>query len=217
MSISTEALAVWGVLAYLIGATPSGYILVKFFLKEDVRQHGSGNIGATNVLRTGGKKLGLLTYVLDMIKILIPMVIFDFVMNPISDMPSDILLSALMIIGSAGILGHMYSCWLKFNGGKGVASFAALCACLFPYGALLGVLTFAVVVFATRIVSVASLIGVSIACGYVIVSVFPELDTSSHLMWVAKIFFILIVILIFWRHKSNIARLFKGEENKIKL
>lgn len=217
MSISTEALAVWGVLAYLIGAIPSGYILVKFFLKKDVRQHGSGNIGATNVLRTGGKKLGFMTYVLDMIKILLPMVIFDFVMNPINDVPSDILLSAMMIVGSAGVLGHMYSCWLKFNGGKGVASFTALCACLFPYGALLGVVTFAIVVFATQIVSVASLIGLSIACGYVIVSVFPELHTPSHLMWAAKIFFIFIVILIFWRHKGNITRLFKGEESKIKL
>lgn len=217
MSISTEALAIWGILAYLIGAIPSGFILVKLFLKEDVRQHGSGNIGATNVLRAGGKKLGLLTYILDMIKILVPMVIFDFVMNPINDMPSDLLLSALIIIGSAGVLGHMYSCWLKFNGGKGVASFTALCAWLFPYGALLGVLTFAVFIFATRIVSVASLIGVSVACGYVILTAFPELDTHSHLMWVSKIFFIFIVILIFWRHKGNIARLLKGEESKIKL
>jgi glycerol-3-phosphate acyltransferase PlsY len=200
-----------------MGAIPTGYILVKLLLKEDVRQHGSGNIGATNVLRTGGKKLGVLTYILDMIKIVVPMVLFDLVMNPINDMQSDILLSVLMLIGSAGVFGHMYSCWLKFNGGKGVASFTALCAWLFPYGALLGVLTFAVFAFATRIVSVASLIGVGITSGYVILTAFPELDSPSPLMWVSKIFFIFIVILIFWRHKGNIARLLKGEERKIKL
>lgn len=217
MSISTEILIIWGILAYLMGAIPTGYILVKLLLKEDVRQHGSGNIGATNVLRTGGKKLGVLTYILDMIKIVVPMVLFDLVMNPINDMQSDILLSVLMLIGSAGVFGHMYSCWLKFNGGKGVASFTALCAWLFPYGALLGVLTFAVFAFATRIVSVASLIGVGITSGYVILTAFPELDSPSPLMWVSKIFFIFIVILIFWRHKGNIARLLKGEERKIKL
>lgn len=217
MTISTEILVIWGVLAYIIGAIPSGYLLVKLTLKEDVRKHGSGNIGATNVLRTGGKALGLLTYVLDMVKIILPMIAFDYFMNPINDLQSDILLSNLMLIGSAGVFGHMYSCWLKFNGGKGVASFTALCAWLFPYGAFLGVVSFVVFAFATRIVSVASLIGVSIASGYVMLNAFPELDTDSHLMWVSKIFFIVIVILIFWRHKSNIARLLKGEENKIRL
>lgn len=217
MSISTELLFLWLGIAYLMGSIPSGYILVKMFMKQDVRKHGSGNIGATNVMRTGGKALGLITYVLDMIKILMPMIAFDYIMNPINDLASDVLLGALMLVGSAGVFGHMYSCWLKFNGGKGVASFTALCAWLFPYGAVLGVLTFAVCAFATRIVSIASLIGVSVATGFVVITAFPELDMSSDLMWVSKIFFIFIVILIFWRHKDNIARLLKGEERKIKL
>lgn len=217
MSISMETFFIWGVFAYLIGAIPTGYILVKLFLKEDVRQQGSGNIGATNVLRTGGKKLGLLTYLLDIVKTLVPIILFDCIMNPINDMQADVLLSSLIIIGGLGVFGHMYSCWLKFSGGKGVASFTALCAWLFPYGALMGGVAFIIVVFATRTVSLSSLIGVSVASAYVIMTGFPALDMPSPFMWVPKTFFVFIVILIFWRHKNNVSRLLRGEENKIRL
>lgn len=214
--MSMNVLLIWCVIAYLIGSIPFGYILVKLFLKQDVRKQGSGNIGATNVLRTGGKKLALATYVLDITKVWIPMLLFNVIMNPINDMPTDILLSSLMVVGGMGVIGHMYSCWLKFNGGKGVASFTGFCAWLFPYGAIIGVFVFLIIAFSTKIVSIASLIGVIAAGLYVIFYVFPILDTPTHLMLASKIFFIFIIVLIFVRHKGNIARLMKGEENKVK-
>lgn len=214
--MNTSVLLMWCVIANLIGSIPSGYILVKLFLKQDVRKQGSGNIGATNVLRTGGKKLALATYILDIVKVWIPMLLFSFIMNPINDMSSDILLSSLMIVGGMGVIGHMYSCWLKFNGGKGVASFTGFCAWLFPYGAVIGIFVFLVVAFSTKIVSIASLIGIIAASIYVVIYFFPTLDTPTHLMLVSKIFFFFIVLLIFVRHKDNIARLMKGEENKVK-
>lgn len=215
--MSSSILLAWCAIAYLIGSIPSGYLLVKLFLKQDVRKQGSGNIGATNVLRTGGKKLALTTYILDIIKIWLPMILFNFFMNPINDVPVDILLSSLMIIAGMGVIGHMYSCWLKFDGGKGVASFTGFCMWLFPYGAVIGLFVFLIIAFSTKIVSIASLIGVIAAGFYVAIYVFPTLDTPSQLMIISKIFFIFIILLIFWRHKGNIVRLLKGEENKIKL
>lgn len=214
--MSTSILLIWCVIAYLIGSIPSGYILVKLFLKQDVRKQGSGNIGATNVLRAGGKKLALATYILDITKVWIPMLLFSIIMNPINDMPADILLSSLMIVGGMGVMGHMYSCWLKFNGGKGVASFTGFCVWLFPYSAIIGVFVFLIIAFSTKIVSIASLIGVIAAGIYVTLYVFPMLDTPTELMLTSKIFFIFIIMLIFVRHKDNIARLVKGEENKVK-
>jgi glycerol-3-phosphate acyltransferase PlsY len=215
--MSSSILVTWCAIAYLIGSIPSGYLLVKLCFKQDIRKQGSGNIGATNVLRTSGKKLALLTYILDITKVWLPMILFNFFMNPINDMPVDILLSSLMIVGGMGIIGHMYSCWLKFDGGKGVASFTGFCAWLFPYGAIIGFFAFLVIAFSTKIVSTASLVGVFAAGFYVAIYVFPTLDTPSQLMLISKIFFIFIILLIFWRHKGNIERLLKGEETKIKL
>jgi glycerol-3-phosphate acyltransferase PlsY len=211
-----NTLLIWGVIAYVIGSIPFGYILVKLFQKQDIRKQGSGNIGATNVLRTGGKKLALATYLLDITKVWTPMMLFNLIMNPINDMPADTLLSSLMIVGGMGVMGHMYSCWLKFNGGKGVASFTGFCAWLFPYSAVIGIFVFLIIAFSTKIVSIASLVGVIAAGIYVACYVFPTLDAPTQLMLVSKIFFIIIVLLIFMRHKGNIARLMKGEEPKIK-
>lgn len=214
--MSPSILLAWCALAYVIGSIPSGYLLVKLCLKQDVRQKGSGNIGATNVLRTGGKKLALITYVLDIVKVWIPMIAFNFFMNPINDIPSDMLLSSLMIVGGMGVTGHMYSCWLNFDGGKGVASFTGFCLWLFPYSAVIGFFVFLIIAFSTKIVSIASLVGVIAASVYVVMYVFPTLDTPTHLMFISKIFFIFIILLIFWRHNGNIERLFKGKEPTIK-
>ena len=100
--MSIEVLAIWCVVAYLLGSIPSGYVLVKLCLKQDVRQQGSGNIGATNVLRMGNKGLALLTYVLDLVKVWGPMFLFNIIMNPIHDLPSDTLIASLMIVGVWG-------------------------------------------------------------------------------------------------------------------
>jgi glycerol-3-phosphate acyltransferase PlsY len=213
--MAVEALILWGLIAYFIGSVPSGYVLVRLFLKKDVRHHGSGNIGATNVLRIGNRKLALLTYILDVVKVWVPMFLFNLTMNPIKDLPSDVLVASLMIVGVMAVMGHMYSCWLRFDGGKGVATFMGYFVWLFPYGALVGGSVFLIVVFATKIVSLASLVAVLTAAIYVVIYIFPTLDMPMHLMWVSKSFFIVMIILIFFRHKDNIRRLIKGEENKL--
>lgn len=212
----TVEIIIWSLIAYLFGSIPSGYVLVKLFLKQDIRHQGSGNIGATNVLRTSGKKLAFITYILDIVKVWVPMGLFSFIMNPMQDIPADLLIANLMIIGAIGVFGHMYSCWLKFDGGKGVASFMGYVVWLFPYGSVIGGVVFLIVAFSTRIVSLASLMGIVAASAYIMIYVFPELNMPLTLIWVAKLFFICSVALIFWRHKGNILRLIKGEENKIK-
>lgn len=217
--MSTSLMITWIIIAYIFGAIPSGYLLVKLLLKQDVRKQGSGNIGATNVLRTGGKKLGLLTYLLDVLKIWIPMFILYHTATPEHDISADTRTVLLMIIGSIGVIGHMYSVWLKFDGGKGVASFTAYMLFLSPYSAVIGLFVFALLVFATRIVSIASLCGVLVATlhAFFYASLPNTLDTHPNLSLIANILLGIIVLLIFWRHNGNIRRLLKGEEKKLKL
>lgn len=214
--MSFITLSIWCAVAYVCGAIPFGYVLVKFFLKQDVRQQGSGNIGATNVLRTGSRKLAAATLILDALKIWIPLMAFDLIANPMNDLPADTLLSAQMIIGAIGVIGHMYSCWLKFNGGKGIASLTGYVLWLFPYGGVIGFIAFFIVLFSTKVVSIGSLVGVAAAAGYVIICIFPTLDTPDSLVMFSKVAFVFMSLLIFWRHKSNILRLIRNEEKRIK-
>lgn len=216
MDISWTFIIGWMCVAYLIGAIPSGYLLVKVFLKQDVRAKGSGNIGATNVLRVGNARLALLTYIFDVVKIWVPMLLFSKVANPLNDIPADIMLLYLTIVGACGVIGHMYSCWLKFQGGKGVASIAGYFLWLFPVAGVVGMICFFVIVFVTRIVSIASLI--SVAIGYVCVMVysFETLGFNLQLEGAAKIMLSLVVALVVWRHKDNIKRLIQGTENKLR-
>ena len=185
-----------GLYSYLAGSIPFGLILAKIFLKQDIRQSGSGNIGATNVLRTGGKLLGLLTLILDGLKGYIAVLV---TMKYYQDY---IFLSALLVF-----LGHLFPIWLKFKGGKGVATYLGI---LFAFNILLPlvfIVSWLVIVFISKFASLASLVSTFIV---LIVNIFLEgLDQSVILF--------LFFVLIMYSHKTNIGRLKAGTENKINL
>mgnify|MGYP003342372437 FL=1 len=171
-------------------------MLFRSFLKQDIRQSGSGNIGATNVLRTGGKLLGLLTLILDGLKGYIAVLV---TMKYYQDY---IFLSALLVF-----LGHLFPIWLKFKGGKGVATYLGI---LFAFNILLPlvfIVSWLVIVFISKFSSLASLVSTFIV---LIVNIFLKgLDQSVILF--------LFFVLIMYSHKTNIGRLKTGTENKINL
>ncbi len=191
-----QEILIVGLYSYLAGSIPFGLILAKIFLKQDIRQSGSGNIGATNVLRTGGKLLGLLTLILDGLKGYIAVLV---TMKYYQDY---IFLSALL-----SFLGHLFPIWLKFKGGKGVATYLGI---LFAFNILLPlvfIVSWLVIVFISKFVSLASLVSTFIV---LIVNIFLKgLDQSVILF--------LFFVLIMYSHKTNIGRLKAGTENKINL
>ena len=191
-----QEILIVGLYSYLAGSIPFGLILAKIFLKQDIRQSGSGNIGATNVLRTGGKLLGLLTLILDGLKGYIAVLV---TMKYYQDY---IFLSALL-----SFLGHLFPIWLKFKGGKGVATYLGI---LFAFNILLPlvfIVSWLVIVFISKFSSLASLVSTLIV---LIVNIFLKgLDQSVILF--------LFFVLIMYSHKTNIGRLKAGTENKINL
>ena len=182
-----------GIISYLMGSIPFGFILTKIFLKKDIRDIGSGNIGATNALRTGNKLIGYTTLILDISKAIIPVIYTKI------HFPELIFISSL-----CAFLGHVFPIWLKFKGGKGVATYVGI---LFSINILFG-LIFAiswVITFAsTKYSSLSSLIGsLSIP-----VYLFITGDTNN------VTFFIIMFVLIFFTHRENIKRLKNKEESK---
>jgi glycerol-3-phosphate acyltransferase PlsY len=187
---------VGGALAYLIGSIPVGLILTRAVGLGDIRRIGSGNIGATNVLRTGNKKLAALVLVLDALKGAVP-VLIGWRFGP--DMA--------LIAGAAAVIGHVAPVWLGFKGGKGVATtLGVLFAIFWPLG-LIACAVWLIVAFAFRYSSLAALIALASAPGFALL-----LD-NERIAWLAG-FLALIVIA---KHRANIGRLIKGTETKIKL
>ena len=185
-----------GIISYLMGSIPFGLILTKVFLKKDIREIGSGNIGATNALRTGNKLLGYSTLLLDVIKAVIP--IFYVKIN----FPELIYISAL-----CAFLGHVFPIWLKFKGGKGVATYVGI---LFSLNIILGLvfgICWLIIFFITKYSSLASLVGSLSIPLYVLI-----LDRTENVL-----FFGIMFILIFFTHRENIKRLKNKEETKTKI
>src|ERR1700678_3131869 len=139
--------------AYLLGSIPVGYLLVRIFLKQDVRSVGSGNIGATNVLRSGGKGLGAATFLGDMLKGCYA-VLIGVLLAPDAAVRNMQALAAL-----SAVLGHVFPIWLRFKGGKGVATGFGVFLVAAPTSALAAIAVFAVVLLLTRYVSLASILG----------------------------------------------------------
>jgi len=179
-----------------MGSIPFGLILTKIFLKKDIREIGSGNIGATNALRTGNKFIGYSTLILDIIKAVIPVLYVKV------NFPDLIYVSAL-----CAFLGHVFPVWLKFKGGKGVATYVGiLCSMNIMFGIVFGIcwlLTF----FISKFSSLASLIGSFSVPIYLLI-----FDSMEN-----EIFFGIMFILIFYTHRENIKRLINKEENKTKI
>lgn len=138
-------------LAYLLGSIPFGYLLVRLFRKEDIRATGSGNIGATNVVRSGAKGLGIATLVLDLLKAYAAVILAKHIA------PGD--WSLALAAGVLAVLGHIFPVWLRFRGGKGVASALGVFLALSPVTAACALLIFLVIAFTTRYVSLASILG----------------------------------------------------------
>ena len=185
-----------GVISYLAGSIPFGLILTKIFLNKDIREIGSGNIGATNALRTGNKLIGYSTLVLDILKAVIPVLYVKF------SSPEFIFISALL-----AFLGHVFPIWLRFKGGKGVATYVGI---LFSINLTLGLVFGAcwlITFFISKFSSLASLIGSLSIPIYVLF-----LDQKGN-----AIFFGIMFILIFFTHRENIKRLKNKEETKTKI
>ncbi|MBI9020217.1 MAG: glycerol-3-phosphate 1-O-acyltransferase PlsY [Verrucomicrobia bacterium] len=190
-------------LAYLTGSIPFGLLLAKTQGK-DIRTLGSGNIGATNVLRCLGKPLGITCFVLDVLKGYLPAALFPIIGTGSAGLQENFP-SIGILFGTAAILGHNFPVFLNFKGGKGVATSAGVLLGVAPLAVLIGILTWAVVFFASGYVSLGSIIAsiVVILTGWV---AGYSLVTASALT--------LLGILSIYRHRSNIQRLIAGTENK---
>jgi|TARA_B100001093_G_scaffold506356_1_gene565129 acyl phosphate:glycerol-3-phosphate acyltransferase len=182
--------------SYLLGSIPFGLILTKFFLKKDLRDIGSGNIGATNVLRTGNRFLGALTLILDIFKAYIAVTITYKYYN------DYIYLSALLCF-----LGHIFPVWLKFKGGKGVAVYLGILFALSIYFGIIFIICWMLILYLTKYSSVSSLTSAGIIFLY---SIYLKNSFES-------IFLFIILIIVIYTHRENIVRLKEKTENKINL
>ena len=191
-------LALLTLLAYLIGSVPFGLLIAKTKGK-DIRTMGSGNIGATNVLRCLGKPLGITCFVLDVLKGYLPAALFPILGKTGADFPS-----IGILFGAAAILGHNFPVFLKFKGGKGIATSAGVLLGVAPLAVALGILTWAVVFFVSGYVSL----------GSVIAAVIVALVGWLRYDITTAIALTLLGALAIWRHRSNIRRLLDGTENK---
>lgn len=203
MSVLTYFLV--GLAAYLLGSIPFGFVLVRLFLKQDIREKGSGNIGATNVVRSGAKKLGILTFVLDACKgFLAVWLATRIVFTPgLAAVP---LQNAEALAALCAIIGHIYTVWLRFKGGKGVATALGVFLALAPLAALAGLLVFALVFALTKYVSLASILA---AVAFPIFAMLlPHVAYSPAL--IAVIFIVPIIVIA--KHRQNITRLLNGTE-----
>ena len=199
------------IICYLIGSIPFGLILTKLFDNNDLRNIGSGNIGATNVLRTGNKTLALLTLILDLSKSFIPLFIFfKLYPNPIiNDFFNPIIVDKIFLIlvfGYFFVLGHCFPIWLKFKGGKGIAtSLGVILSIDFFIGLCL--LTIWILVF--LIFKISSLSALISSTSFPILIFFKY--EKVNLLYLS----ILLTIFVFFTHRANIIRLLKKEEKKI--
>ncbi len=205
------------VIAYLLGSIPFGLILTRIFLGTDVRKIGSGNIGATNVMRTGSKKLGIATLILDAAKgyaaVFIAIQIGSKAHSRLPGIAADPT-PFYVTVGIAAVLamlGHIFPVWLKFKGGKGVATGVGVFLALFPLAVLIVLGVFAVVFAISRYVSRASIVATAAFPAVVYLLIKEPFDKKL------LPFIIAAAILIIAKHHQNIRRLLSGTENRLEL
>jgi len=183
-------------ISYLFGSIPFGLILTKIFIGKDIRKIGSGNIGATNVLRSGNKFMGYLTLTLDILKAVVPILFVNFYYN------DQLYLASLSVF-----IGHVFPVWLKFNGGKGVATYIGILFCLNYLSGIVFCIIWLLIFFIFKYSSLSSIV-------------------SSFFMPIFKYFFIsdpfyyfyfIMFIMIFYTHRENIKRLINKTESKTKI
>ena len=185
-----------GIVSYLMGSIPFGFILTQAFLKKDIREIGSGNIGATNVLRTGNKLIGYTTLILDIIKAVIP-VIYVKLNHP----------ELIYIASLCAFLGHVFPVWLKFKGGKGVATYVGILFAINIFFGFIFCSSWLIIFLLSRYSSLSSLVGTFTIPVYIFF--YEEIS--------ATFFFGIMFVLIFYTHRENIKRLKNKEESKTKI
>ena len=183
-------------ISYLIGSIPFGFLLTKIFLKRDIREIGSGNIGATNALRTGNKLIGYSTLILDISKAVILLLIIKFNFS-----------EYLFTSSIAVFLGHVFPIWLKFKGGKGVATYVGILFCINIYLAIIFIIVWFVVFVISKYSSLASMLA----------SLLVPLSSYFLLDDINYYFYIILFLLILITHRENIKRLKSNTESKTKI
>jgi glycerol-3-phosphate acyltransferase PlsY len=203
------------VAAYLLGSVPFAFLIARVHGK-DLRTIGSGNIGATNLARAVGRKWGYFCFALDVLKGLAPVAIVG-VMRGVPDTPA--LLSLWLLVGIAAIVGHVFPVYLRFKGGKGVATSFGVALGLWPYFTLCAVVALAVWIAVVRIWHYVSLASISAAVAFPIALILGILTIPawhSASLWPLMVAAIVIPILVIVRHRENIHRLVAGTENKVR-
>ena len=199
------ALFITLIFAYLAGSLPTGFLVARA-MRVDITQVGSGNIGATNVFRVLGKGPGALVLIVDLLKGALAVLVAPMLAAAMT--PTDSLaLPALAALGA--VLGHNYTCWLGFKGGKGVATSAGAMAALIPPAFGVTVITWLLVFFLTRYVSMASI------AAALILPVATIFTVSGPTRWPLVAFTSALAALAVWRHRANIERLKAGTEHRI--
>ena len=183
-------------LSYFLGSIPFGYILTKIFLKKDIRNIGSGNIGATNVLRTGSKSIGYATLILDLSKAILPMILIKMTNN-----------EYLFLVGFCIFIGHVFPLWLKFKGGKGIATYIGILFCINYSLGLIFITIWIIIFIIFKYSSLSSLIS------SLLLPFFSFFFIKQDNLY----FFVIMFILIFFTHRENIKRLINKTEHKSKI
>jgi glycerol-3-phosphate acyltransferase PlsY len=194
--------------AYFVGSIPFSLLIARWVGGIDLRQHGSGNVGATNVARTLGLKWGIVALLLDALKGLLPTWVLPLLLYPDGDAQAH----AQVASGLAAIIGHMFPCWLGFKGGKGVATALGVVLVIAPLATVCAFGAFALTFAASRIVSLSSIVASAVfaIAEFVILAPSP----FSAATWSRALFALAVPALIIVRHRSNIVRLLKGEEKR---
>jgi glycerol-3-phosphate acyltransferase PlsY len=196
-----------GFAAYLLGSIPTGYLLVRLFRHQDIRQAGSGNIGATNVLRAGGKGLGAVTFMLDMLKGCSAVGLGALLGGLL--LPHCPLRNAEALAALCAVLGHIFPVWLRFRGGKGVATGFGVFLAATPLAALAAITVFFVVLAISRYVSLASILG---AASFPLFAIFLVHGDRPPFFIAVEC---AVALLIIAKHQQNIRRLLVGTESRI--
>lgn len=194
-------------LSYIIGSIPVSLIFGKVFKKIDLREHGSGNLGTTNAIRVLGFKLGAIVFLFDVLKAIVVLLLLKYNIITIN----NVNFIHPIFFGLAGIIGHCYSPFVKFKGGKAVACSLGVVLILTPIPAVACVLAFALIVKKTGYVSLGSMLGgVTVLLTTIIQSFFLGFD------WLIISIYLFLVLLIIFKHKKNIIALMNGTERSFK-
>lgn len=192
------------VVAYLLGSIPTAVWVGKYFYNIDVREHGSGNAGATNVFRVLGKKAGIPVLIVDVLKGLLATLLANY--SNIAN--SSELINFQLCLGFMALIGHIFPVFASFRGGKGIATLLGIIVAIVPSAAMLTILVFMLVLMSSRIVSLSSMIA---AIAFPLIIVFVQKTNDLSLI----VFSVLISIVVILTHKKNIVRLLNNEESRI--